>query len=85
MFFCGGHGLEFVAGFACPRFNERKLAELARAEGATEYRRRTGRMDKWRQLAKEAAGDHSGRQHQLKQIPDRIEQLGLIKNQMKTH
>lgn len=53
-------------------FNEAKLAELRREEGSAEYRERSGRMEKWRQVAMEAAIDQPSKEL----IPDRIEHLG---------
>ena len=64
-----------ASGLPTLSFNEHKLAELAREEGSAEYRKRTGRMDKWRQVALEAAAERSLKQ----QIPDKIELLGTVR------
>ena len=36
------------------RFNERKIAQLNAEKEETQYRQRTGRLDKWRELVKSA-------------------------------
>ena len=48
------------------------MAELERESGCAEYRKRTGRMEKWRQLAIDAAKD----KNLSDRIPDKLEQHG---------
>ena len=57
-----------------PRWNERRLRELAQEEGTDRYRNRTGRMDKWRQVAREAAPED----HQGMEAPENIRSLGEV-------
>ena len=54
-----------------PRFNEAKLKQLAVEQGLTEHRKRASRMEKWRELAKVAAGERPEKDA----IPDKIEWL----------
>ena len=56
------------------RWNERRLRELAQEEGADRYRSRTGRMDKWRQVAREAAPED----FKAIEAPEQIRYLGEV-------
>ena len=44
-----------IFGYWMSRFNDRLVRELALEEGEADYRTRTGRLDKWKQVTKESA------------------------------
>ena len=68
------HFFPSFSKFPLPSYNEAKLAELRREEGSAEYRKRSGRMEKWKQVAMDAALDPAAKDL----IPDKIEQLGFF-------
>ena len=55
------------------RWNERTLAEAASQENDVQFRKRTGRIDKWKEVTRVAAAENK-----LKvDLPDKIESLVL--------
>ena len=52
-----------------PRWNERVLREISVQEKSDEYKTRAGRLDKWRQLTREACAEVP------MPIPEKIEYL----------
>ena len=58
------------------RFNERKLAMLARQEKDDVFRQRAGRLDKWKEVARQAAAERAVNAN----FPDQIQTLSIFKH-----
>lgn len=58
------------------RWNEKKIKELSMEEDDVKYRKRAGRLDKWKQLAREAADQRAQSTGQNITLPESIECRG---------
>ena len=55
------------------RWNERLLTQAASQENDVQFRKRTGRIDKWKEVTRVAAAEHKVKV----ELPDKIESLVL--------
>ncbi|CAK9013633.1 unnamed protein product [Durusdinium trenchii] len=60
------------------QWNEKKIKELSMEEDDVKYRKRAGRLDKWKQLAREAADQRAQSTGQNITLPESIESGNIV-------